>query len=229
LFEILLSVAKRDAVRGGGATVPCAKHLNIDFSRLAPSRKHSTGQLGEACRLYNGALQERRDAYRTPKKSFNYYDQANQLKDIRAAGDLSLANFSCCQDILRRVDKTFQSFFLRMKRHQKAGFPRFKPRRRFDSITFPSYGDGIKLAGNALRVQGVGQIEVKLHRPVAGKIKTVTVKRECGKWYVCFSVEWEAQPLPVLDNAIGIDVGLKSFATLSNGETIPNPKMASTR
>ncbi len=83
-------------------------------------------QLAEACRLYNGALSERRDAYRINKKSLNYYDQANQLKEIRANGDLALANFSCCQDILRRVDKTFKAFFNRVKRGDKAGFPRFK-------------------------------------------------------------------------------------------------------
>ena len=182
------------------------------------------GQLGEACRLYNGALEERRDAYHSHKKSLNYYDQANQLKDIRAAGDLGLANFSCCQDILRRVDKTFKSFFLRVKRHQTPGYPRFKSRRRFDSLTFPSYGDGIKLTGNTLRVQGVGELEVKLHRPVAGTIKTVTVKRECGKWYVCFSVECEVKPLPPLDNAIGIDLGLEYFATLTDGPPVPNPR-----
>lgn len=195
--------------------------------RLFTTRSQSEvldGQLREACRLYNGAMQERRDAYRSHKKSLNYYDQANQLKDIRAAGDLGLANFSCCQDVLRRVDKTFKSFFLRVQRHQTPGYPRFKSSRRFDSITFPSYGDGVKLTGNTLRVQGVGEIEVKLHRPVAGKIKTVTVKRECGKWYVCFSVECEANILPPLDNAIGIDVGLESFATLSDGEMIPNPR-----
>jgi putative transposase len=115
------------------------------------------------------------------------YTQAMQLKEIRAAGDLSLANFSCGQDILRRVNKTFEAFFRRVKRGDKAGYPRFQSRRRFDSITFPSYGDGSKLTGNILRVQGVGEIAVKLHRPIAGKIKTVTVQRECGKWYVCFS------------------------------------------
>jgi len=143
------------------------------------------------------------------------------LKEIRAAGDLGLANFSCCQDILRRVNKTFEAFFRRVKRHEKAGYPRFKSRRRFDSITFPSYGDGVRLNGNMLRVQGVGIIEVKLHRPVAGKIKTVTVKRQCGKWYVCFSLECEAKPLPPLDNAIGIDVGLEYLAALTNDPAVP--------
>jgi putative transposase len=180
-------------------------------------------QLGEACRLYNAALQERREAWKQ-RISINYYDQANQLKQIRASGDLGLANFSCCQDVLRRVNKTFQAFFRRVQRGEKAGYPRFKSRRRYDSITFPSYGDGIKLTGNMLRMQGVGQVEVKLHRPVAGTIKTVTVKRECGEWYACLAVECEPKPLPPLDTEIGMDVGLASFATLSDGQSVPNPR-----
>src|ERR1700730_16050818 len=99
--------------------------------------------LGEACRLYNAALQERRDAYQRGGLSLNYYDQANQLKDIRAAGNLGLANFSASQDVLRRVDKTFKAFFRRVKAGTaKPGYPRFKSRRRFDSYTFPSLGDG---------------------------------------------------------------------------------------
>jgi putative transposase len=180
-------------------------------------------QLGEACRLYNAALQERRDAWKQ-RVSVNYYMQANQLKEIRAAGDLGLANFSCCQDVLRRVNKTFEAFFRRVQRREKAGYPRFKSRRRYDSITFPSYGDGVRLHGNRLRIQGIGQVEVKLHRPVAGTIKTVTVKRECGKWYVCFSVECENKPLPPLDNAIGIDLGVEYLAALTDGSSVPNPR-----
>lgn len=181
------------------------------------------GQLGEACRLYNAALEERRGAWKQ-RVSVNYYGQANQLKEMRAAGDLGLANFSYCQDVLRRVNKTFEAFFRRVKRGEKAGYPRFKSRRRFDSITFPSYRDGIRLNDNMLRVQGVGQVEVKLHRPVEGKIKTVTIKRECGKWYACFSVECEAKPLSISTKEIGIDVGLTSLATLSNGKSVPNPR-----
>ena len=178
-------------------------------------------QLGEACRLYNAALQERRDAWKQ-RVSINYYTQANQLKEIRAAGDLGLANFSCCQDILRRVNKTYEAFFRRVKRGEKAGYPRFKSRRRFDSITFPSYGDGIRRNDNVLRIQGIGRVEVKLHRPVSGKIKTVTLKRECGNWYACFSVECEAKPLTPNTNEIGIDVGLQTFATMSDGKSVPN-------
>jgi putative transposase len=181
-------------------------------------------QLGEACRLYNAALQERREAYQKRGVSLNYYDQANQLKAIRQAGALDLANYSACQDILRRVEKTFKAFFRRVKAGQKAGYPRFKSRRRFDSYTFPSYGDGCRLTDARLYLQGVGHLKVKLHRPVDGAMKTITIKRECGKWYACFSVEVEPIPLPATDTYTGIDVGLTAFATLADGTEVENPR-----
>ena len=113
--------------------------------------------------------------------SLSYYNQANQSKDIRTAGNLGLANFSASQDVLRRVDKTFKAFFCRIKAGQKVGYLRFKYHQRFDSYTFPSYGDGCRLTGARLYLQGVGHLKVKLHRPVLGDIKTVTVKRYAGK------------------------------------------------
>jgi len=197
--------------------------------RLYPSRTQTESlgvQLAEACRLYNAALQERRDAWRMARKSLSYYDQANQLKEIRAADDLGLANYSASQDVLRRVDKTFQAYFGRVKAGKKAGFPRFKSRRRFDSYAFPAYGDGCKLRDDGrLYVQGVGELKVKLHRPVAGQVKTVTLKRECGRWYACFSVGVPIpDPLPATGAVTGIDVGLESFAVLSDGSVIENPR-----
>ncbi|HWQ34337.1 MAG TPA: transposase [Blastocatellia bacterium] len=196
--------------------------------RLYPTGKQAAfldGQVAEACRLYNAALQERRDAYRIAGRSLNYYEQANQLKEIRAAGDLALENFSCSQDVLRRVDKTFKTFFARVKKGGTAGFPRFKPRSRFDSITFPSYGDGCRLLPyGKLKIQGAGHIKVKLHRPIVGTIKTVTIKREAGKWYVCFSVEYEPAPLPHSAEAVGLDVGLSAFVTLSDSTEVENPR-----
>lgn len=196
--------------------------------RLYPSRTQALAlesQFNEARHLYNAALQERRDAWRMAGKSLNYYDQADQLKGIRAAGDCALANFSACQDVLRRVDKTFRTFFERRKQGQRAGYPRFKGRYRFDSYTFPAYGDGCKLLESGrLRLQGVGHVKVKLHRPVAGNIKTVTLKREAGHWYVCFSLECAPTPLSPSDRVVGIDVGLESFAALSDGSTVSNPR-----
>jgi putative transposase len=196
--------------------------------RIYPTRRQQdalTAQLAEACTLYNAAVQERRDAYRTAHTSLNYYAQANPLRAIRADGSLGLANFSACQDVLRRVDKTFKAFFGRVQRGEKAGYPRFKSRARFDSYTFPSYGDGCKVRDNGtLYCQGIGELKVTWHRPLQGTIKTVTLKREVGRWYVCFSVEGEPSPLPDSSKTVGLDVGLETFATLSDGPTIPNPR-----
>jgi putative transposase len=190
-----------------------------------PQAEFLAGELREACSLYNAAKQERDDAWKTCRKSINYYDQANQLKAMRADGCLTLANFSCCQDVLRRVDKTYKAFYARLKRGDKPGFPRYRSSRRYDSITFPSYGDGCRLLDSGkLRIQGAGHIKVKLHRPVEGAIKTVTIKREAGRWFVIFSVEAETRPQPANDAEIGIDVGLNSLAVLSNGKAIENPR-----
>jgi putative transposase len=197
--------------------------------RLYPTAKQAAlldGQLAEARRLYNAAVQERRDAWKMRKTSISYSQQQRQLRDIRAAGDLTLANSMSCQEVLRRVDRTFQAFFRRVKQGQKAGYPRFKPVTRFHSYTFPSYGNGCKLrAQNKLYVMGVGELKVKLHRPLAGHIKTVTLTKSCGKWYGCFSVVLpDPMPLPQTGNLTGIDVGIVSFAVLSDGTTIENPR-----
>ena len=196
--------------------------------RLYPTKVQSevlTHQLREACTLYNAALQERRDAWRLAGKSMTYYDQANQLKEIRQEGLTGLANFSCCQDVLRRLEKSFKGFFRRVKNGEKPGYPRFRPHHRYDSVTFPAYGDGIRLMDSRkLRIQGVGCVKVKLHRPVAGRIKTVTIKRHAGKWYACFSVEMATEPLAPSTEAVGIDVGLESFAVLSDGAIVLNPR-----
>jgi putative transposase len=79
---------------------------------------------------------------RTHRKSLNYYDQASQLKEIRDGGGLALPNYHCAQDVLKRVEKTFQAFFGRIKKGQKPGFPRFKSARRYDSV-----GEGNAMRG----------------------------------------------------------------------------------
>ena len=197
--------------------------------RLYPTRVQAAalhGQVDEACRLYNAALDERRSAWRMNRIDLRYLDQANQLKAIRAAGDVGVANFSACQDVLRRVDKSFAAFFRRIKAGEKPGYPRFRSRARYDSLTWPSWGDGCALRPSGrLYLQGVGDVKVKWHRPLAGQVKTVTTKREAGHWYVCFSVEVrEPEPLPASDAAVGIDVGLTTFAVLSDGGEIASPR-----
>lgn len=173
--------------------------------------------------LYNAALQERRDAWRINRESVNFAVQSAQLPDIKEARpELNGVYSQVLQDTLRRVDKTFKAFFARVKRKAKAGFPRFRSRSRYDSFTYPQLGFSIQ--GSKLSLSKIGNVKIKLHRPVEGKIKILTVKRKAGKWYACFSVEREATPLPARVESIGIDVGLSAFATLSDGIEVPNPR-----
>ena len=180
--------------------------------------------------LYNCALEQRVVCWKQWRKSVNYYDQANALKEIRSLDEgIAQLNCSASQDILRRLDKSFQAFFRRIKTgNTPPGFPRFKSRNRFNSITFPTYGDGIKLKNGKFYIQNVGNVRIKLHREISGSIKTVTIRRTNNKWYACFSCEVEFKPLPASGKTVGIDVGLSSFATLSTGEKIANPRFFKT-
>ena len=124
------------------------------------------------------------------------------------------------QDVLRRLDKTFKAFFLRCQRGQRPGFPRFRSKNRYDSFTYPQAG--FQLNGR-LFLSKIGDLKIKLHRPIKGEIKTLAIKRENGLWYACFSCVVEPEPLSPNGKAVGIDVGLNSFAVLSDGTEIDNP------
>ena len=182
--------------------------------------------IGSARFLYNCALEHRITCWKQWRKSVSYYDQCHSIKEIRTFDDgIAQLNNSCCQNTLRNLDKAFQNFFRRIKQGEKPGFPRFKGKDHFHSITFPTYGNGIKLKNNKLYIQNVGSIRIKLHRELEGKIKTVTIKRQNSKFYASFSCDEVPQNiLPMSTKEIGIDVGIKSFAVLSDGKVIDNPK-----
>jgi len=178
-------------------------------------------------RLYNAALEQRKLAYETRGISLNYYVQANQLKDLRADDPYQArTNFSSEQATLRRLDTSYQNFFRRCKQGSRApGFPRFKGRDHFDSVTFPTYGDGIRLNDNRLRVQHVGTIRTKVHRTVEGTVKTASLVREGDKWFVVLSCDLGTVVVPPSTlPAGGIDVGLEAFLTTSDGQRIENPR-----
>jgi putative transposase len=195
--------------------------------RLYPNKiqvEFLKGQLCEAAELYNAALGERIGAWKTCRKSISLREQISQLKLMRDDGCLKITNYSISQDVLQRIDGAFTAFCARSKRGEKPGFPRFRSPSRYDSLTYLHYGNGCRLLDDGhLRIQGAGKLRVKLHRPLEGKIKTVTIKRSIDQWYVYFSVVRDTKPLPVSADEIGIDVGLTSLATLSNGEKIWNP------
>jgi putative transposase len=198
---------------------------NFKF-RLYPSQKQINlieNQLNSARFLYNSALQERRDAYQMNRISISYQDQANQLKEIRANGHSDLVNFSSSQKVLRRLDKAFSAFFRRIKKGDTHGFPRFKGKSFFNSLEY-TYSDGCKLKNNKLYLQGIGNIKIKLHRDLPKIIKTLTIKKEADKYYAVFSCEIPPEHLPKTNQEVGIDVGIKTFAYLSDGIEIDNFK-----
>jgi putative transposase len=178
-------------------------------------------------RLYNACLEQRKTAYEGEKRSVKYTEQSAWFTAERKVNPYyARLNFSSAQATMRRLDKAFVNFFRRVKEGSgKPGYPRFKARDRHDSIEFPTHGDGIRLLGDRLRVQHVGMVRVKLHRPVKGAVKTVTLKREADRWYVVVSCE--LPDVPVVDNgkpAVGIDMGLTHFLTTSTGAAEPNPR-----
>jgi len=179
----------------------------------------------DRCReLYNAALQERRDAYRMVGKSMTYYDQANQLPDIKQIREeYQDIHSQVLQDALRRVDKAMKAFFRRVKAGETPGYPRFQGYNRYDSFTYPQVGFSLT-HDNRVCFSKIGSIKVKLHRPIQGKVKTCTLKREGEHWYVVFACEVKESPLEASDEAVGIDLGLLHFATLSDGSTIENPR-----
>ncbi|MGW7259153.1 RNA-guided endonuclease InsQ/TnpB family protein [Streptomyces sp. NPDC054834] len=190
--------------------------------------------LRDHCSLYNGALQERRDAYRHPSKtSVKYGDQSAQLKGIRAFDPERQGrwSFSSQQATLRRLDKAFAAFFRRVKSGDTPGYPRFRGVNWFDTVDFPKDGDGCRWdstprdATTRVRLQGVGHVKVNQHRPVLGKVKTVSVKREGRRWFVVLTAEQERpEPLPATGSVVGIDLGIANFLADSNGDFVPNPR-----
>ena len=181
--------------------------------------------------LYNAALQERRDGWSHSKTRISYGDQSAQLTEIRSARpDVAVWSFSSQQATLRRLNKAFAGFFRRVKTAKpgvKAGYPRFKGAARFDSVEWPKDGDGARWLPEQRRVylQGIGQVKVHLHRQVQGRVKTIQIKRAGRRWMLVLSCdEVPANPLPATGRQAGIDVGIVSFATTSDGEHIDNPR-----
>ncbi|MCX4905039.1 transposase [Streptomyces sp. NBC_00878] len=190
--------------------------------------------LRDHCSLYNGALQERRDAWRhVSKTSVKYGQQSAQLKEIRAFDPERQGrwSFSSQQATLRRLDKAFAAFFRRIKAGDKPGYPRFRGVNWFDTVEFPKDGDGCRWDSaphdpiTRVRLQGVGHVKVNRHRTVVGKVKTVSVKREGRKWFVVVTAEQgQPEPLPATGSVVGIDLGIANFLADSNGDFVPSPR-----
>ncbi|MCP1391243.1 MAG: transposase [Methanothrix harundinacea] len=181
----------------------------------------------DLCRwVYNQTLAYRKNAWEQDNKSVSKFETYNKLPEWKVEKpELTEVHSQVLQNVQERVDLAFKAFFRRVKSGEKPGYPRFKGKGWYDSFTFPQ--SGFKLASGKLRLSKIGDVKIRLHRPIEGKIKRLTIRRtSTGKWFACFSVEIDDPPKPPWKDGlmVGIDVGLESFATLSNGEKIDNPR-----
>lgn len=184
----------------------------------------------EECRwLYNHLLGERKNSWENEKKSLGLYTQEATFPILKKGrSSLSNVHSQILQNVAVRVDLAFQAYFRRVKaKEEEPGYPRFKGFGRYDSFTFPQEPPkgGFSIQEKTIKISKIGVIKAKIHQPIQGKLKTCTIRRSStGKWFATFSCEIEAQPLPESFEQVGIDVGLTSFATLSTGEEVQNPR-----
>jgi len=150
--------------------------------RLYPTRKQIESidsQVELHRQLYNSALEHRIICYKNFNHSVGYNEQSTSLKSLREIDErFNECNYSSLQQTLRRLDKAYKAFFSRIKKGEKAGFPRFRGKDRFDTIQYGSFSDGCSIRNNKLRLQNIGEVKVKWHRPLEGKIKTVYITRK---------------------------------------------------
>jgi len=176
-------------------------------------------QISDCCFVYNKLLETKINAYKENKTNRSQFDLNKIMKDIDVPVHSKIK-----QNISKGINDSFNQFFRRVKEKKgKIGFPRFKSFNRCKSITFPQ--SGFKVDLRKLYISKIGNVPIVLHREIKGKIKTLTIKRCVDKWYVILACEGVViDKIKPKDERVGIDVGIETFATLSNGEIIENPK-----
>ena len=161
------------------------------------------------------------------RKSLSRFGQQRELVALKAAfPEFKAIGSHVLQDVVYRVDTSFQRFF-----RKQNGHPRFQGRDHYTSLTFPDYRGWKWLPNGQLRLTGCGEVRVRLSRPFQGVIKTVTIKRSrSGRWFVCFVCDAvPAKVYPETTTAIGIDLGLSTLVTTSDGEKLGDTRFLKRR
>ena len=194
--------------------------------RLYPnkSQQQRIDETLEHCRLlYNHLLAERKEAYAKSRKTLSYVAQANSFPARKQAiPALHAVHSQVLQDVAKRLDKAFQAFFRRVKNGEKPGYPRFKSFGRDHSFTYPQ--GGYALRDTRVYLSKIGDVKIKLHRPIEGIIKTCTLVVQNNKYYAVFSCEVEAVSLPPSQAMMGGDLGIKHLLVTSDGECFDHPQ-----
>ena len=189
-----------------------------------PSQENAMDAVLAVCReVYNSMVNWRKHDYEVKGQSPNYYEQKKSLPVWKQSHpELREIHSQTLQDVVKRVDLAFQAFFRRVKARETAGYPRMKGVGQYDSFTFTQ--GGYSVGTENLCLFKIGAVKAVFHRPISGGVKTLTIGKRSGKWFASFVCEVVAESLPESDEAIGVDVGLSHFATLSDGSTLENPR-----
>jgi putative transposase len=200
----------------------------VNRYRIYPTKAQVTklNDTLELCRwVYNETLALRKNSWESEQKRISYFDSKKMIPIWKKEKpELKSVHSHTLQDVTMRVDLAFQAFFRRVKAGETPGYPRFKGKGWYDSITYIQ--SGFSLDDNILSLSKIGDIKVTLHRPIEGNIKRLTIRRTATKkWFVSILTDNDSyNPLEPSDKAVGIDVGILSFAALSDGTYIENPR-----
>jgi len=166
--------------------------------------------------VYNRTLSLERSIYKKDNKhSFKYAEAANRLPDWKKKNPfLKDCNAQVLQQSLKDLERAYKNFF-----GKRANFPKYKKKYRHDSIRFPQ---GVELdeVKQQIRLPKIGWMGYRKSRDIIGTIKNVTVSRRGEKWDVSIQTEYEVVSSAPNPSEIGIDMGVKRFATLSNGDFV---------
>lgn len=194
----------------------------------APKQEEKLAVALELCReLYNAALQQRKEAWDKQKLSLSYYDQCKELTQLRADDEIyrNLPSNLVRITVLERLDKAYKRAFGRLKRGEKPGFPRYRGVGRFTSLLFDKKHwkiDGKKI----IFTFGQDKIPLRMKNSIffSGEIVRLSLVKKADRWWAHFLLDvGEAPVVSSSKKGVGIDVGIKTFATLSDGEKIEHP------
>ena len=175
-----------------------------------------------ACRfVFNHYLNKRKESYLEDKKSLNYYDNANDLTQLKKNDDyiwLKEINSQSLQSSLRNLDSSYMRFF-----RKQSKFPRFKSKYDRQSFKIPQ---SVSVEKNKLLIPKFkGGIKINLHQEINGEILFATIsKSTTGNYYVSLTCEVQYKPFEKTNSEVGIDTGIKELAILSDGSSYENIK-----
>ncbi|MBN8822685.1 MAG: transposase [Spirosoma sp.] len=187
------------------------------------SQQRALGQWLGACRyVYNLSLSYKKTLWEQYKISIGKNDIQKELASIAKDTDwLGCVHSQVLQEVTDRVFNAFDGFFNRAAGRPGKGFPKFARKGQYQSFSFKQ---GVKINNTHVQLPKFGKIKYRNSRDCTGTIKRATVRECADGWYVCLCVETDIESLPINQNSIGIDVGIKSLLVTSDGETIDNPK-----